>query len=78
MTDDEREKIRITMNVIGDACNECSRAIRYVEAAWEKEEYGLFTSPKATDAVFAFIEMLPLIKEKASAADEALWECYRK
>ena len=78
MTDDEREKIRDTMNIIGDAYNECSRAIRYVEAAWEREEYSLFTSSKATDAVYEFIETRPLIKEKAAAADEALWECYRR
>ena len=78
MTDEDMERIRDTMNIIGEVYNECSRAIRYVEAAWEKEEYNLFTSQKATDAVYEFIETLPLIKEKAAAADEALWECYRK
>lgn len=78
MKDDNRERIRITLNVIGKAVNACSCAVQYIEAEWSEEEYDLFIGSAATEAVLAFTEMLSLIKEKAVAADEALWECYRK
>ncbi len=78
MTDDQMDRIRVTMNVIGSAINECSRAVRYVEEAWNDEEYDLFTSAKATEAVFEFTEALPFIKGKAEAAYNELADCYTK
>lgn len=78
MTDEDMERIRNTQNILGRAENVCTGAINYVKKAWNEEEYDLFTSPKATEAVFEFIETLSLIREKSNKVYEALEECYRK
>ncbi len=78
MTDDEMERARITMNVIGAVCNACSHAEAYIRAAWDTDEIDLFTRPAAREAVLAFLETFPAVKEKEQAAYEELAKCYRR
>lgn len=76
MKDDDRERIRITQNVIGKAVNACNCAVQYIEEEWGREQYDLFTGPAATEAVLAFAKTLSMTREKAEAAWEELHKCY--